>query len=264
MSLKIIGIDASLSSTGIAIATCDLAEAAYNNLYKSLIEKGNLYAPQFKEFFKIDFSAEIKEIANSKKLLAKTRKEIRELENRGESPNLELNSLVERLTTERIKYQVDEILKVIEKYEVDNLLILIEDYSFHSKGSITQLAEMKGHLKVRIDDFIKSSKNNIYYFTVPVTIIKKLAARHGLADKTLMAEEIKRFGFGYTSTQANDEVDAIAICIAAFFTIYHKLFEFKIPDDCNRKERDFIKTFLKSMNEFGNRLGTREELKIYG
>jgi hypothetical protein len=101
---------------------------------------------------------------------------------------------------------------------------------------------------------------NLYYLTANINTIKKVAARNGNAPKELICEELRRFGFT-TDIKFDDEADAKAICITVFYTIYHRLFPFVIPEGIKTKERNYYKTFISSLNTFGNRIGSRKELE---
>jgi len=272
MDLRIIGIDASLSSTGFAVADCSV-NPKYNSKYKEalfklLTEKNYKDLSALDNCFMLVRGIEIKESKETSKLLAAARKRIREAEKEDKQPNLKDLLEEEYLSTKKITDQVDQIIFLIEEQEKDKQLtfIFIEDYSFLSHGSITQLAEMKGVLKTRMERYISVNTQmnggvqQLFYLTANINAVKKVAARNGNAPKDLICEELTRFGFKY-DTSKDDEADAVAITLASFYAIFHRLCPFEVPQGLKTKERNYLKSFVASLNTFGNRIGSREDLQ---
>lgn len=255
MEMTIIGIDASLSSTGIAIASCGFNNSNKEELFALLTQPKSSYT--LSNVFKLCYTEEIKEDKDTKKEIAKVRKELRE------NPTLELLVKEEELSTKKIIDQVSEIMATIKTEEIQKscpVLIFIEDYSYHSPGSLTQLAEMKGVLKYEMDAYLKTKSHNIRgYLTANINTVKKVGGRNGNSNKELMCEELKRFGFDY-DIDRDDMADATAVSLAAFYTIYHMLNTFEVPKCDTAKERNYYKSFIQSLDTFAARIGSKDEL----
>lgn len=271
MDIRIIGIDASLSCTGFAVADVSVEPANWGehkaNLFEILTSKKAVLKAQksFEDCFFLMQRTEIKEDKETIKELAAARKRIREAEG---LPKMEDLQIEETLETKRITDQVSQIMgKITKLHEEDpqKTFIFIEDYSYHSQGSITQLAEMKGLLKVEMNKFIAGVTKqdidiqSIFYITANINAVKKVAAMQGNADKEMVCAELSRYGYKCDVKQ-DDEADAIAICLAGFYSIYHILNEFEIPKTKNAKEKKYYKTFIDLLNTFANRIGSKEEL----
>lgn len=262
------GIDASLSSTGIAIAKCSFDEQNRDYLFKLLTEKSGVSSDLLEKSFRLSFITEIKEDKETAKQLAKVRKNIRDAEKINEQPRLIDNIEEERLSTKKIHDQVYAIMSIVAQQEsrTGPMFVFIEDYSYHSPGSITQLAEMKGDLKTSMADYMAVENHldlklpPIHYLTANINTVKKIGGRNGNANKDLMCEEIKRFGF-QGDIKLDDQTDAIAIALASFYAMYHRLFVFEVPLNLKAKERNYYKTFIDSLNTFGNRIGSQDDLR---
>lgn len=257
MKLNIIGIDASLSSTGIAIASCEFLESEKDFLFAALTQKDKVDSKRFDKSFHISWSEEIKEDSETKKKIAKVRKNIRE------EPKLADLVVEEYLSTKKIRDQVSEIIRVIKAQSIENteMIVFIEDYSYHSPGSITQLAEMKGVLKYEMDQIIADESNVIGYLTANINTVKKVGGRNGNANKELICEELKRFGYEFDVEQ-DDAADAVSVSLAAFYAIYNILYPFESPKTKTAKERDFYKKFIQSLNTFAERIGNADDFKV--
>ena len=270
MDIRIVGIDASLSCTGYAAADVSIEPANWSehkdNLFEILTSKtpSAKALKSFKECF-IWEAEEIQEDKETKKTLAATRKKIREAKG---LPTMKDLQIEETLETKRITDQVNAIMgKVVGEYDRDpqKTFIFVEDYSYHSPGSITQLAEMKGLLKVEMNKFTsKVTKADIdiqsmFYITANINTVKKVAALNGNANKEMVCEGLKRFDVNLDVKQ-DDAADAVGICLAGFYTLYHIMNNFEVPKVKTAKERKFYKSFIESLNTFANRIGSREEL----
>jgi Holliday junction resolvasome RuvABC endonuclease subunit len=254
MSLNIIGIDASLSSTGITVAKCSFLEEEKDFLFKLLTQPKGKEFSRLQKSFIVKYAIEIKEDNETKKQLAKVRKQIRD------NPTFSDMVLEEKLSTKKI---TDQVTQIIENLEIsdDKNIIFIEDYSYHSAGSITQLAEMKGVLKTRIDNYMEQKDSNVIgYLTANINTVKKVGGRNGNANKELVCEEMQRFGFNY-SIEEDDAADSTAISLASFYAIYNLLFPFEMPKTKNAKERNLYKSFIDSLNKFGERIGNEKDFK---
>jgi Holliday junction resolvasome RuvABC endonuclease subunit len=261
MSLTIFGIDASLSSTGLAIAECIFDKSHKDYLFELLVGNNRTTKERLEKCFKISYSTEIKERKEEKKQLARVRKQIRDSEGMGVGPTLEDNFSVEKMVVDRVDYQVKTLISFIEKWESESKtkFVFTEDYSYHSQGSVTQLAELKGAFKTSLFEFFKT-KDHYFYLNAPITAVKKVVGRNGNANKDLMSKEIERFGFSYQVSE-DDEVDAIAISISVFYAIFHRLYPFSIVGGLDRKQKKYVQSFIDSLNVFSNRIGTREEIE---
>lgn len=260
MNLNIIGIDASLSSSGLSICKVNFRKSDRDFLFNFLINEKNNKTEinKFKEIFDVIFSVEIKEDKSTSKDLAKTRKILRE------NPTLDFIILEEFLSTKKITDQTTQIMEIIKQYTQNDekSIIFIEDYSYHSPGSLTQLAEMKGVLKCLMDIYLRENENIIGYITANINTVKKIGGRNGNANKELICEELKRFGFNF-NVENDDEADSISVSLAAFYAIYHLLFPFVLPKHNNAKEKNYYKTFIKSLETFGERIGSAKDFQEY-
>jgi Holliday junction resolvasome RuvABC endonuclease subunit len=259
MQLKIISIDASLSSTGLSIAECDFLEGERDFLFSTLINPTVQDVSRLDKSFHLGYTTEIKEDKATAKELAKVRKSIRTKEDNEEQPDLKDLVLEEELSTKKILDQVTQIMDHIRHEEINPLptFAFIEDYSYHSQGSITQLAEMKGHLKTEMYRYKPQFK--FYYLTANINTVKKVGGRNGNANKELVCEELKRFGFQCDIKQ-DDAADSIAIALAAFYAMYNRIFPFFIPTSIPTKDKKYQKTFIDSLTTFGNRIASRTDL----
>ena len=138
----------------------------------------------------------------------------------------------------------------------------MEDYSFHSHGSLTQLAELRGCFKYMLyDAYAGRSKPKWFkFFTAPVTSVKKIASGNGRATKEMMHEGIQRFGYVVDGNK-DDMIDAMSIVLSTFYAIYFRLFGLEFPECKNAKERNFVKSWKKSLTTFADRIGRKEEIE---
>ena len=246
----------SLSSTGYCFANYDFEQVG-ENLGAKLINVD-------KEFtlpgFSIISSGEIKENKDTKKLLTKVRKLLNtetNIENR-----IELRDQEHHYETERIEHQVNQIKDLISKYtsNVNSVqvnrecvdYVLIEDYNYHGKGSVTQLAELRGFLKISLEFLRRSGRiKHIRFLSIPS--IKKLIGMNGHADKELIMEGLKRFGLELDEKE-NDKADAIAINISGFYAMCHSLEKVQLPLLEDKKEMKLAKTYLDTLDKIVDRI----------
>lgn len=271
MDIRIIGIDASLSCTGFAVADVSVDPKHFSkhkeNLFKILTNKIPLDREKksFDDCFGLISRGEIKEDKETIKELTAARKRIREADG---LPKMEDLQIEESLEVKRITDQVTKIMKMItgiHEEDKQKTFIFIEDYSYHSPGSLTQLAEMKGLLRVEMNKFISEVTKedidiqSIFYNTANINAVKKVAALQGNADKEMVCANLIRYGYE-CDVKRDDEADAIAICLAGFYSIYHILNNFEAPKCKTAKEKKYYKTFIDLLNTFANRIGSKEEL----
>jgi len=254
MRIKICGIDPSLSSTGFAMAFCDFSEC-YRCFLSSLLFADPVSGDFLKEFSKcVDFSvmSEIHEIKPHIKELAKVRKEIRE----SVEPSIELIQRVNIFEVSRLVWQASEIDRYLTKLDPD--LVFIEDYSYHSRGSTTQLAELRGCLKTFLFNNVKQPRR-FKYLVAPITSVKKIGGTKGNATKPLMCEGMKRFGFDLDVAD-DDKVDAMAIVVTAFYSMYYRMFGLDVPKEMKKADRN---SWDKALRTFANRIGTKDEMESW-
>lgn len=262
MGIKICGIDASLSSSGFALAHCNFDEKYKENLSKvlfsSIVNLKDDLLTSIIESIEFSVTMEIKEKKNDKKELAKVRKNQRD----DDVPSYEDIKREEELSTGRMIYQANELINLVYKLYPD--LIFMEDYSFHSQGSITQLAELRGSFKTLLyNQILDLSYIQFFkFFTAPVTSIKKISAGKGNATKPMMYEGIKRFGFNVDESN-DDMIDAMCIVLSAFYAIYFRLFGLDFPECKNSKEKTIVKSWRNSLNVFANRIGTKDDIESW-
>lgn len=253
--MRIQGIDASLKSTGVCVLDVVFISAYADTLLKILLNKDVELNDEEKIQFNESLSiVEMTQIQSSKvweKDLAKTRKRIRDDSAAGQ-PSQEDIDHVENVLDQRVEYQVDNICNY--NYELKPDITLIEDYSFHSQGSLVQLAEMKGALKIN---------KNFNMIVAPIGSVKKVGSTKGNGNKAVMYDGIQRFPFdGVTFTEGNDdEIDALAICLATFYSTYHRVIGFEFPKGKTSKEKTQIKAWQKSLNLFANHIGNKVDME---
>jgi len=273
---RVIGIDASLSSTGFTSAEINVDRKYFSkhksNLFKILTTKYGEEIPEkclksFEECF-ICLTANIIEIKEDKetlKELTKIRKQIREDKDQPCHKDLAKES---QLEVKRITDQVTQIMKRIQDIHTEDPMktfCFIEDYSYHSPGSLTQLAEMKGMLRVEMEKFIQSitkeflDMQSYFFITANINTVKKVASLNGNAPKELICDQLKRFGFNYT-VKEDDAADSIAVALAGFYSLYHMFNTFEVPECKTAKERNFYKSFIESLETFSTRIGSFEKL----
>lgn len=273
--IRIVGIDASLSSTGFAVADVNVDPKIFDkhkkNLFKMLTTKlGDKIDASVRKSFEECFTlikpqlTEIKEDKDTIKELTAVRKRIREAKI---LPSIKDLVKEEKLEVKRITDQVNNIMERIRKLHEDpeKTFIFIEDYSYHSPGSLTQLAEMKGLLRVEMEKFIAPiTKEDLdiqsyFYITANINTVKKVASLNGNADKNLICEQLARFGYE-CNVKEDDAADAIGVCLAGFYTIYHILNKFEMPECKTAKDKNFYKSFIQSLDTFAARIGSEKEL----
>ena len=249
-------LDGSLSSSGICFADCVFKEE-YKQVLSDILfneEINKEYYDRFSEIFHILYTNEIKEDKDAKKLLAKSRKRIREIN----PPSFDDIVLEEGLCINRLIHQTDEILSNISEYKP--ILMVMEDYAYSSKGSIVQMAELKGALKS--DMFAESFWvlwKDYAYVNIPLKSVKKLVGMNGNANKEMIFLNLQRFGIEVLEKE-DDRNDAIAINISTFIAIYFRIFGLNIPESKDKKRKNSLKSFEISLNTMANRFGTRDEV----
>jgi len=256
----ICGIDASLSSTGICFAECQFSEE-YRDVFMDLLINEEPKSDWLKlaNGFKIIYEDEIKCPKELDKDLKKCRKRQRDAVKKSEQPSIEDTALEEFLFVKKIENIVTSVIPLVQSYKPN--VVVVEDYSYHSQGSTTQLAELKGYLKSALRN--TTWKNcSPYFYTAPVPSVKKIASTKGNATKDYICEMMVRYGFdGYE--EKDDQLDAIAIALSTFYSIYHRLFSFEFPKGKTSAERTKIKSWIKCLETFANRLGTKDELESW-
>ena len=235
----------SLSSTGYC-----LSEVDFDNIDKNLGGKLlNLDKDRSLSGWRMVDSGEIKENKEVKKLLSKVRKELKtekDMEKREELLDLE-----HRYETERILFPVTSIEIMGDRdYKID--YVFIEDYNYHGPGSVTQLAELRGFLKIVLEKLRVSNKiSHIRY--IPIQSIKKIIGMSGHCDKSLIQEGLKRFGIDVNEKET-DKSDAIAINITGFYTLCHMRNLVQLPILEDKKENKMAKTYLDSLDKIRERI----------
>jgi Holliday junction resolvasome RuvABC endonuclease subunit len=253
------GIDASLSSTGICVAELSFLEDAKSSLLEVLLDENfEKELDFFEKSFTILHQEEVKEDKTTKKELAKTRKSIRDICKKGGYPSQKLISQEQKLVLEQSLYQIDVWEILYQKF--DPVLIGIEDYSFSSYGSTTQLAELKGVFKQR---FLKKYvPDKVQLRVAPITSVKKITSTHGQGNKELICQNMKRFGFE-DYEKKDDMLDAIGISLSFFYAIWNLISPFEFPKPSNTKERNQFKSWQNCLNKFSQRLGTKDEVMTW-
>lgn len=254
--MRIYGIDASLSSTGVCMLDANFKQSHATTLMEILLDvyEGHCQheqADEFNDAVSIGLMTQIQPPKTLVKELAKVRKKMRDDSAAGEVSFEDLrreNNMIAR----RIRYQVDEILRY-HKILCPSLT-MIEDYSFHSNGSLVQLAEMKGYLK---------GVSTPVILTAPIVSVKKVGSTKGNGTKKAMFEGIQRFPFYNLKIdeKRDDEIDALAICLTAFFSIYHRTIGIPFPKGENTKEKSRIKSWIKCLDTFADHIGTSTEMR---
>lgn len=252
--MRIYGIDASLKSTGLCILDVEFNESDRDLLYKYLTNPApvttNDDIKRFKSIVRVCLLTQIKFPKILEKKLAKTRKRIRDALKVGEPSIVDIDE-VQQIINQRIIDQVTEIIKF--HHQMNPVLTLIEDYSYNSQGSLTQLAEMKGHLNCT-KDF------NIYTASIPS--VKKIGSTNGNANKQVMYKMIQRYPLDVNlDPERDDEIDALAICLSAFYSIYHRVYGFTFEKTKNAKEKAQQKSWIKCLERFSDHIGNKCELE---
>jgi len=253
--MRVMGIDASLQSTGICVCDLDFDPDASEAILRILLDSNAVTDSNAIAFFKkcvsVVLATQIQPPKDANKALTKIRKKIRDDTKNGE-PSMEDIQMEDSLVCNRIKFQVHEILDIREQYRPD--ITLIEDYSYGSNGSIVQLAEMKGYLRcVRDFDIITANINSV----------KKVGSTKGNATKQIMFQYIQRFPVTMTFVEGNDdEIDALAICLTAFYSIYYRVLGFDFPIHKKAKDRLVIKSWKESLEKFANHMGNKTDLSL--
>ena len=241
--MKLLSLDMSLSSTGYCLSEVDFDKVG-NNLGAKIL---NLDESEFLGWNILD-CGEIKEEKEVKKLLAKVRKSLKSAtEDRGDLLDLE-----HKYETERIKHQINEITKIVNNYLGRIDYVFIEDYNYHGPGSVTQLAELRGFLKILLEKLKYSDKiKHIRY--IPIQSIKKIIGMHGHADKQLIREGLLRFGQEINEKEV-DKSDAIAINITGFLTLCYMKDLVTMPTLKDKKDTKIAKSYLESLEKITNRI----------
>jgi len=254
---RICGIDASISSTGVCFADCVFDISQRELLLEFLLTKNpNHSISEFQKCFSVVSAMELYPEPEHEKGLKKSRKNQKDSINDGNSPSLKDNRDEEVFFSERMRSIVTRLWSLISLF--DPKVILTEDYSYHSQGSITQLAELKGSFRLQM--CLKQTFENAVYLNAPITSVKKIAAFVGNANKEKICEEMKRFGFvGYEDL--DDQLDATAIALSAFYSIHHRLYPFEFPTPKKAKEKKEIESWKKCLDTFANRIGRKDELE---
>lgn len=256
-SIRICGIDPSISSTGVCIVDCNFFQDQRKYLSK-LLFKEDIEPTNFEKNFKVIYEEEIKQNKALEKELKKIRKAI---SSNACGENLMHDSSKEqKLIRSRLVYTVSKVFDVFLMWKPN--IIAIEDYSYNSQGSLIQLAELTGVFH----SFFEKSKS--YLLTnelsplickVPIQTIKKVATTYGNANKFQVEEGMKTFGF-FDYKKKNDQLDAIAISLTIFYSIYYCLYGLEFQEAKNAKERNKIKSWENSFQKILHRLGTHDNI----
>ena len=257
MHLTIATIDASLASTGICIAELNFDETLMQSLTRLMLGEISVETQQaFSDSFKAVDYYQNPELKHQKKDLAKLRKKVRD-----EDPCMKTNADVEVLHHERLLHQSKHVRSMLESIKNPPDFIITEDYSYHSQGSLTMLAELKGLMRDEILDFQSELSKISVYLNAPIPSIRKIVARHGNANKELICEELIKFGFGFDVKKQNDTADAVAISIATFYALYNRLFGLSFPDGKNAKEKKKYVGWQESVDKFSDRIGSKDDIE---
>jgi len=253
------GIDASTSSTGVCFSRCYFDPKPRQELLDLLINLETECDPKIlSDCFEIIHETEIKTPKFKSDKLTKIRKTKREALKDKESPSIKDNAHEEIMVADRFRAIVWQTVDLIKQYKPD--IVVLEDYSYRSQGSTTQLAELKGALKLLLIEEGLWDYDKPYFFTAPIPSVKKIASTMGNATKELICENMTRYGFeGYEGM--DDQLDAIAISLSTFYAIYYRIFGFTFPTPPKAKDKQKIKSWVKCLENFANRLGTAEELQ---
>lgn len=257
--LRVCGVDASTSSTGVCFACCEFADKFGEELTDLLINDEPKTSPEvLREFFKVEYEVELKTDKWLDTKLKTVRKHQRDAVKSKEQTRIEDTHLEEYWQAGRTHIMVGRIIDLIDSKNPD--LIIVEDYSYHSKGSTTQLAELKGALKYGLIEEGFFQEEAPYFFVAPVTSVKKIGSTKGNANKEVMCRYMQRYGFfGYEDR--DDQLDAIAIALSVFYAFFYRLFGLKFPDPQNAKERNKHKSWKESLEKVANRFGNVEDMK---
>jgi len=262
-TFTICGIDASLSSTGICVAKCKFDRLDRAGLLDLLINlESDVDRTGIDSVFEVVHEDEIKCPKQLTKDLAACRKKQRDMIAEGDHTYLSDTAMEEHLFMRKIENIVFNAMTLIKLHQPD--VVIVEDYSYHSQGSTTQLAELKGALKSALRSSLWRDADP-YFYTAPVPSVKKIASTMGNATKELICENMKRYGFeGYE--EKNDQLDAIGIALSLFYSIYYRIYGFDFPEPTGKtskektKMRNHIKSWKKCLETFANRIGSRDEL----
>jgi len=252
--MRIYGIDASTKSTGLCIMDVEFKESDRDMLFEFLVNPvptvTNEQKKRFNEVVRVELLTQIEFPKVTNRQLTKVRKRIRDDINAGQPSRVDIEE-VDEIVRQRMIEQVHEIVRYQHILEPD--LTLIEDYSYNSQGSLTQLAEMKGYLNCHRDFPI---------FIASIPSIKKIGSTNGNANKRVMYENIQRFPIPVNlDPERDDEIDALAICLSAMYSIYHRVYEFSFKKPENTKERQQQKSWLKCLDRFADHIGNKCDLE---
>jgi hypothetical protein len=209
---------------------------------------------KFSEIFLIIDSEEIKEDKETKKKLAKSRKNLREIK-----PNRREDIIEEeKLSIQRIVDQTDRILNHFSVHKPN--LVVVEDYSFSSKGSIVQMAELKGALRSELYGFMDHKLWIEYdYINLPIKSAKKIVGMNGNANKDMIFENIQRFGIDVRDNE-DDRNDAISLVISIMYGFYYRMFGFNFPEYKLKKDKNIIDGYKKTLESVSSRIGSQDDI----
>jgi len=252
--MRVYGIDASLSSTGICVADCNFNAKYAKNLLTILLNRDIITEKDknaFRKCFRVVASDQIVFSKKETKELAKIRKKIKTDMDIGQVLSADIVELEDRVI-QRMKFQIDNICAFHQAHKPD--ISFIEDYSYNSKGSVIQLAEMKG--------FLKATKN-FNMFIAPIGSIKKIGSGNGNANKHVMYDGISRYPLDgvLLDEDRDDEIDAIAICLMVYYGIYYRVVGFDFPEVKTTEEKTKIKAWISCLDKTANHIGSSIELK---
>ena len=279
--MNIFCLDLSLSSVGYCYAELNFdIEGCEDEYLGALLTEGNSdnklhdLTPashfNFNKYFKVIASGQLPQDKETKKTLAKIRKSKRE-----NPANIEDNVEEEFYQMAQINNQVKSIVDLLAFLSSNTKrprLILTEDYSYHSQGSLIQLAELKGVLKYRLYNICcedTKKPKGTYYLNVPINSIKKITTCSGNANKEKMCADIERFGFGpFDPKKEDDECDAIGMAITTYYAMLYRLGLVSFPQECkytilpkSKKWKAYIKEFDKSLNTMADRIGSEDDMR---
>ncbi len=132
-----------------------------------------------------------------------------------------------------------ELFEFWMKHQIDDVdFAIFENYSYGSVGHLADLGEFGGMLK----HYLWLNKKK-FDMLAPSTI-KKIVAGHGFAEKSAVADGIKKFITNITDISFNnfDETDAVAVGIAYLLNL-----ENKEKDDESRKSKKSARKSRRSI-----------------
>lgn len=254
--MRIYGIDASLRSTGVCVVDVKFEQRYATDLMEILlgVNEGHCsheQAESFNNSVKVVLKDQIPQPKPIKKKLAKIRKKIRDdIDDKGESYQEDILENM-NLEVEAMLYQNEQIMHYHNQLRPS--ISVMEDYSFQSNGSLVQLAEMKGAFRCM---------RSFEVFIAPITSVKKIGSTNGRATKSQMFENIQRYPFYdiIYDEKRDDEIDALAICLSTFYSIYDRIIGLPFPKPQNSKDRTKIKSWKNCLESFANHIGTKDDM----